>query len=402
MPVFRLLLDSLKTALQIIDVIAIAAFADKRSDASSRPIWRGTPRMEHKLMISLKRYLDSKAPPVDEPEVNRPSGAFLATLSAYRSALTHFGECGANTCPDLAAELKRGLTRLDEELGDQPGLPAINKTREALRELLQNWGDKTAQYYQQKSGEVKDLLLVIARTTDWLGVKDDQYGHQLDSLTSQLETIAKLQDVTTIRASVEESARQLKNSVTRMTAENKVVIDHLRAEVSTYRAKLEKAEYTASCDALTGLGTRLWAEACIQTRVESGNPFCILMIDVQGFRGVNHEYGNLVGDLILKEFARELRSSCRISDLVARWAGDEFIVVLDCAATDARVQVARLQTRICGPYLVPGRSGHVSVRLNSVVGLTEYRDGDCLQAILERADAALCDERKQSRGEMTA
>jgi diguanylate cyclase (GGDEF)-like protein len=358
--------------------------------------------MEHNPMISLKRYLDFHTSRDDEPEENCPPGAYSALASAYRAGLTQIGECGANTCPDLAAELKRGLTRLDEEFGNPPGLPAITKTREALRELLQGWGDKAAQYYQQKAGEVKDLLLVIARTAESLGLKDDRYIQQLHSLTSQLETIAKLQDVTTIRASIEESARQLKSSVARMTAESKVVVDHLRVEVSTYQAKLEKAEHTASCDALTGLGSRRWAEARIQQRIESGNLFCILMIDVLGFRRVNHEFGNLVGDLILKEFARELRSSCRFSDLVARWAGDEFIVVLDCAATDARAQSARLQSRICGPYQVPGRSGHVSVRLNSSVGLIEYREGDCLEAILERADAALCAERQQSRNQMTA
>ena len=353
-------------------------------------------------MISLKRYLDSAKIRIDVPEHNCPPGACRALLSAYRSALAEMGECGANTCPDLASELKSGLTRLDEDLGDHPGLPSITLTAEALHELLHGWGDKTAVYYRKRAEEVKDLLLVMARTAVSLGQKDDRYTQQLDSVTAQLETIAKLEDVTRIRASVEESARQLKNSVARMNAESKAVIDHLRVEVSTYQAKLEKIEHTASRDALTGLGSRPWAEARIQQRIDCGNPFCILLIDVHGFRHVNQEYGNMVGDLILKEFARELRSSCRISDLVARWAGDEFIVLLDCAAAEATAQIARLQSWICGPYQVPGRSGHVSVRLNSSVGLAEYREGDCLQAILERADAALCAERKHLRSQMTA
>jgi hypothetical protein len=167
--------------------------------------------MEHKPMISLKRYLDSAKTRVDEPENNCPSSACLGLLSAYRSALAEMGECGANACPDLASELKRELTRLDEDLGDHPGLPSITRTREALRELLHGWGDKTALYYQQKAGEVKDLLLVMARTAESLGHKDDRYRQQLDLLTAQLETIAKLEDVTRIRTSVEESARQLKS-----------------------------------------------------------------------------------------------------------------------------------------------------------------------------------------------
>ncbi len=353
-------------------------------------------------MISLKRYLDSDKTRDSESEEDFSSHACLALLSAYRSAMTEFGECGANACPDLAPELKRGLTRLDKDLGDNLRIPAITVTREALRELLHGWGNKTALYYQQKTGEVKDLLLVIARTAESLGHKDDQYAQQLDSVTAKLETIAKLEDITRIRSSVEESARQLKSSVARMTTENRAVIDHLRVEVSTYQAKLEKAEYVASCDPLTGLGSRLWAEARIQQRIDCGNPFCVVVIDVHGIRRVNHEFGSLVGDLILKEFARVLRSSCRMSDLVARWAGDEFIVVLDCCAPDARIQVARLQPWISGPYQVPGRSGHVSVRLSTAIGLSEFCNGDSLQDVLERADEALCAEREQARAEMTA
>jgi diguanylate cyclase (GGDEF)-like protein len=353
-------------------------------------------------MISLKRYLDSAASRVGGPEGNCSIDAFHTLLSAYRSALSEIAECGASACPNLASELKHGLTRLDEDLDDLPGLSGITTTRETLHDLLKGWGDKTAQYYRQKATEVKDLLLVMARTAESLGTKDDRYIHQLNSVTSQLETIAKLEDVTQIRTSVEESARQLKSSVARMTMESKAVIDHLRVEVSTCQAKLEKAEHVASCDALTGLGSRLWAEKRIQQRIEVGNPFCVLMIDVHGFRGVNHEFGNMVGDLILKEFGRELRSSCRFSDLVARWAGDAFLVVLDCALADARVQIARLQSRICRPYQVAGRSGHVSVQLSTAIGLAEFREGDNLQEILVRVDAALCTGREQACGRLTA
>ncbi|MGA9585600.1 MAG: GGDEF domain-containing protein [Terracidiphilus sp.] len=353
-------------------------------------------------MISLKRYLDSATTRAEETEGNCPPAACLALLSAYRSGLAEMAECGANACPDLASELKSGITRLDEDLGDHPGPASITRTREALGELLRGWGEKTSSYYEQKAGEVKDLLLVMARTAESLGHKDDRYREQLDSVTSQLETIAKLEDITRIRAIVEENAGQLKRSVARMTAESKAVIDHLRVEVSTYQAKLERAEHTASCDALTGLGSRLWAEGRIQQRIEAGNPFCILMIDVHGFRRVNHEFGNLVGDLILKEFARELRSSCRLSDLVARWAGDEFLVVLDCAAVEAKAQIIRLQSWLCGPYQVPGRSGHVSIRLSTAIGLAEFCEGDNLQEVLGRADAALCFDRGRAENQMTA
>lgn len=353
-------------------------------------------------MISLKRYLESESPRTDNATIEHSADNSLSLLWAYRAGLTEMADCGANACPGLAVELKKALTRIDDGLGAHPDLQTVTRAQDSLREVLQSWGKNTAQHYEQKAGEVRDLLLVMARTAASLGHRDDQYAQQLDLITRQLKGIAKLDDVSKIRASVEDSAHQLETSLARITAESKVVIEHLRAEVFTYQTKLEKAEHIASCDALTGLGSRLWAEGRIQQRIDTGLPFSIVMIDVDGFRKVNQEYGNLVGDLILKEFARELRSSCRFSDLVARWGGDEFIVVLDCVGLDVKGQIARLQSWICRPYLVPGRAGHLSVRLGASIGLAEYRESDTLQELLERADADLCAGRESARGQLTA
>ena len=68
---------------------------------------------------------------------------------------------------------------------------------------------------------------------------------------------------------------------------------------------------------------------------------------------MNDEFGRMVGDLLLKEFARELRSSCRLSNLVARWAGDTFLVVLDAAENTALEQAERLRSWVSRQYLFP-------------------------------------------------
>lgn len=354
------------------------------------------------LVISLKKYLDSDPVRGRSAEIESVLEPFSILLSAYRGLLADIGECGESVCPDLSTELKSSLIRIDEELGEHSDVPGIARTRCTVDDLLQDWGKKTARHYLDKAGEVKDLLLVMARTAESLGHKDDRYAHQLDSVTAQLKSIASFDDISKMRVSLEESARQLTSSVAQMSAENKSVIDHLRAEVLTYQAKLEKANHLASCDALTGLGSRLWIEARMQRRIEAGSSFSVLMIDIKEFRRVNAEFGRMVGDLLLKEFARELRSSCRLSSLVARWTGVTFLVVLDGAASTANAQAERLRGWIGRPYLIPGRPGHASVRLDASIGCTEYRKGDTVQGILERADAALCIGREPAEQRRTA
>jgi diguanylate cyclase (GGDEF)-like protein len=354
------------------------------------------------LLISLKRYLDSSPIRGNDAGAECVSEPFLILLSTYRGLLADIGECGESVCPDLSGELKSSLTRIDEELAQHSTVAGITRTRSAVDDLLQGWGKKTARHYLAKAGEVRDLLLVMARTAESLGHKDDRYAQQLDSVTTQLESIASFDDISKMRASLEESARQLKTSVAQMSAENKSVIEHLRVEVMTCQAKLEKANHLASFDALTGLGSRLWVEARMQQRIESGSSFSILMIDIKEFRRVNDEFGRMVGDLLLKEFARELRSSCRLSNLVARWTGDTFLVVLDAAENTALEQAERLRSWVSRQYLIPGRPGHASVRLDASIGCAEHREGDTVQAILERADAALCVRRDPTVQRRTA
>jgi len=353
-------------------------------------------------MISLKRYLDAGTAQHDNSTTASPSGPYASLLQAYRAALAQMAECGAETCPTHGAELKRGVVKIDASIGNPPSAEEIAAAERSVSELFQEWGKKAASHYQQKAIEVKDLLLVMARTAESLAHKDERYAEQLDAVTAKLETIANLDDVAEIRASVEESARELKISLGKMTAESKTVIDHLRAEVSTYQAKLERAEHVAACDSLTGLGSRLWIEGRIEQRIDSGLPFSILILDIVGFRRLNDEHGKLVGDHLLKEFARELRSTCRFSDLVARWGGDRFIVLLDSAGNEAKTQATRLHTWISRPYHVPGRTGYVNVRIEASLGLAEFRLGDGLNDLLERADTDLVAQRALVREELTA
>ena len=290
-------------------------------------------------MISLKRYLDAN---VSVEAARFTEGEVAQLLTAYRSSMIQMADCGANTCPAHGAELKHGIARIHTAMGQYPRGAQIADAEKALSALLQGWSQQTAHYYRQKAGEVKDLLLVMALTAESLGQKDERYARKFDSVTARLDTIASLDDITTMRASIEESARDLRSSLVQLTAENKAVIDHLHAEVLTYQAKLEKAEYAASVDALTGLGSRVWIEGRILERIESGSVFTILIINIEGFQDVNQDHGSLTGDFLLKEFGRELRSFCRFSDLVARWGGDQFIVVIDGPGSHARAQAARL------------------------------------------------------------
>jgi diguanylate cyclase len=340
-------------------------------------------------MISLKKYLD--APRADSIACDTPDEENLvsATLAAYRSALSEMGSCSLNACPTLGNDLRQNLGKLEAKLSLPVSHKVIESTEKKVADELQDWGKRTAIHYRKQTDEVKEMLIVMSRTAESVGERDQRAAGQMNQVTTQLQKIATLEDLTQIRASIEKSAAELKSSINRMTAEGKAAIEELQAEVITYQAKLEEAELIASRDALTGLGSRLWVEGQIERRIKTGAPLCVAIIDINGFKPINDEHGHLAGDEVLKQFAGELRSVCRSADLIGRWGGDEFIILLDCDLSKSKAKIDRLREWVCGSYKIQGRNGPTKLRVDASIGLAEHLRDESMKGLLERADAAM-------------
>ena len=310
-------------------------------------------------------------------------------LAAYRSALFEMGSCSMEACPALGNELARGLGKLEGRLAAGVTRETVEATEASVQEQLRDWGICTAGHYRQKADEVKEILIVMARTAESVGARDQRCAEQISQVTTRLKTIANLEDLTEIRASIETSAAELRTSIDRMTTEGKKAVDQLRAEVKTFQTKLEEAERVASSDSLTGVRSRLSVEGQIERRVADGVKFCAAIVDIDRFKRVNDEHGHLAGDELLRQFATELKSACRSTDIVGRWGGDEFIILLDCDLEEARAQAERLAKWVCGSYTVEGGSGPVKLEIDASIGLAEHMSKETQKELLARADAEM-------------
>ncbi len=348
-------------------------------------------------MISLKKYLDSVDGGVQTHPEQDTDSILPATVAAYGSALNEMGNCGMEAYPALGADLKRGLGKVEQSLACDMTSEQVASAETSVREQLQNWGKRAAQQNQQKTCEVKELLIVMAHTAESVGERDKRCAGQMNAVTARLQRIASLDDLTKVRASIEESAAELKSQIERMTTEGKAAIEKLRGEVSGYQTKLEEAEHIASSDGLTGLRNRLWVEAQIERRMAGASPLCVAIVDIDDFKKVNDNHGHVAGDELLKQFATEIKFACRSTDVIGRWGGDEFIILLDCGIAEAQVQIDRLRDWVCGSYKVTGKSGPVSLRINASIGVAEHRPPETMKQLLSRADAAMYEIKAVSR-----
>ncbi len=154
---------------------------------------------------------------------------------------------------------------------------------------------------------------------------------------------------------------------------------------------LARIEILASRDELTGLYNRRRMQELvlhqIQRHARDARPFCLAVVDMDHFKRVNDQHGHGVGDELLRAFARSMQNSLRDTDVVARWGGEEFLVLLtDVHAADAVLSMERARLAFSNVALL---SVQPELRATFSCGLTEYRVGEGIEHTIDRADQAL-------------
>jgi diguanylate cyclase (GGDEF)-like protein len=249
-------------------------------------------------------------------------------------------------------------------------------------------------HLRSKAAEAREIMLAVASAAQSLGTRDKRYINRFRELTARLEEIADLDDLSDVRRSLVASAFELNADVRNMEIEGQRTIAGLEVRLEDYRRQLAEAERRECADALTGLLNRRGIETAIARQREQGRPFCVVLLDLNSFKPVNDNYGHVAGDDLLKQFSTELRAQFRSTDLIGRWGGDEFMVVVDGSSAEAQSCVDRVRKWAFGTYKVKTSQGTFAVELSASIGIAAWDHKEESMQLVSRADESMYDEKR--------
>ena len=292
----------------------------------------------------------------------------------------------ANSIPGLTREVKQLLA------ADRPLTEEIAEKLYCRHFRLDADVGDFASTGERVSASVNQVIRSLAES----GARAGEYRDKLDGLSGQIgdgeQEIGA--SVRRILAETEQLAKRNK----RLEAE----LSEASREIHQLQANLEEVAREAITDPLTGLANRKHFDAALQATAqaakEKGEPFCLLMADVDHFKSFNDRFGHRVGDQVLKLVARSLNATLSGERISARFGGEEFAVILQGTELSEAVSRAQAFRRSLAEREVTDRkSGTNYGQVTISIGVARHRTEDTPSSLIGRADQALYEAKRSGR-----
>jgi diguanylate cyclase len=241
----------------------------------------------------------------------------------------------------------------------------------------------------------------IAQVVAMIEAAEGSASHYSANLTDVSQRLGTINDREGVRAIVESLVLATKE----MEANNLRLQEQLQAlweEVGQLRKDVAAIRTESLTDALTALGNRKFFNTALEKSVAECHadnaPMSLLLADVDHFKNINDTFGHVVGDRVLRFVASTLKQSVKGQDIVARFGGEEFAVILPRTPLRAAVEVAdQLRLAVMKAELIRRSTGEKQSRVTISIGVASLHHRTTPQALLEAADVCLYAAKRSGR-----
>ncbi|POR55172.1 GGDEF domain-containing protein [Bosea psychrotolerans] len=246
----------------------------------------------------------------------------------------------------------------------------------------------------QVLGEIDGLMSLVDKTL----LSSERYHGRLSAMSEDVPPAADRQR---LREWVEALVLSTREEVTRKT-QLEAQLRNSSNEIRNLREALEMTRAEALTDPLTGLANRRHFEEMLQKSIDQATlrrePFALVMADIDYFKKFNDAHGHLTGDQVLRLVARTMKDKFKEKAVITRFGGEEFAIILpesDLVAGKFGAETVRqaLLTR----ELVKRSTNENLGRITISLGVAGYRRGDTAGSLVDRADQALMQAKRDGR-----
>ncbi len=256
-------------------------------------------------------------------------------------------------------------------------LAAFIKTLSEAHEGYSASVENARSFNQQLRDQVSDLQNSVQEAADLESLKQ-ALEQRLEGLLQSVSSHQRQRD-----SASDDVAERLQGLVKRVA--------EMEQEAQQFREHIEEQRQKSLLDPLTGLPNRAaWSERLdleVARRQRYGGQLLLAVLDVDHFKRINDGYGHLAGDRVLKIIAGELSKRLRKTDFIARFGGEEFVLLIPATPLEGGVQL--LETLRAAIEACPFHFKGEPVTITFSAGIAEFRNGEATEVTFERADQAL-------------
>ena len=290
-----------------------------------------------------------------------------------------------------------------EQVHDQRRKAAETALREVLNELMHTEEDLAQAFFKAKES---------------LSLAGAQYEQSVTSSMGRLaKDIKEAKDINVLKSNVLSHIRSLRDSIRDRRAQESELLANTQNELESVRQTLtdtrqqmqrvEKQSEEFSRAALTDPMTKVWNKRALSQRLgellgrPQAKPFSLIFFDIDYFKHINDTFGHQAGDRALKAIAEHTNHTLRQTDTLYRYAGDEFVIILTESDINAAKEVAE-RVRKAAENIKFTYRGEKGLMITVSMGVSQAKETDTPEQLLERADKALFEAKGAGRNRVVA
>ena len=254
-----------------------------------------------------------------------------------------------------------------------------------------------ARFRESQNETVKQIVLDLTELIQQIASTAGSFDHKMAASLEAIQSASTIEDIITLKERIIKEIGKVRDSSQSL----KLELNEYKKITQVLSFKLEQTEAQALVDSLTNVRNRsaynIKITQMMREFASSRDFFCLLVIDIDHFKKFNDTYGHKAGDRVLRSVAASIQGSLRASDLVFRYGGEEFVVILSSMQEDVAFKLAeKIRKNVEKEYIVDKAK---KLKVTISLGIACVKESESEAQLFERADKAMYVAKRKGRNQ---